>query len=395
MLDRVINLLVYVLSGIPPRRPKRVVFGAWLSRRYADNPRYLFEYLCRTRPDLDVRWVGSSDELPEISEEFRGRFVPRGSLAALWTVLTAGRAYISHGYHDLAKYNLCRGAIVTYLGHGLTIKRMGASPQQERGLVGVMRRAVSWANSFDRFAVSSHEHAKKLLAEYSGNGIAPEKLVYIGQPRTDPLLATDREQRGREIRRELLERHGLPAEQRLVTYLPTFRDSGTPPFSFLQLDSTAAKTVDELLARHEAVLVEKVHFVDGIQRRAASPGTSRRIVGLGSARAVDTQDLLLATDVLITDYSGCYIEYLHLDRPVLHFAYDLDIYANADRGLYYSLEKVAGGPVAEDLEGLLRYLDECLQNPARESERRRALRDWFLECEDGRSCERFAADLRG
>jgi CDP-glycerol glycerophosphotransferase len=393
MLDRFINFLAYLMSGLAPRRPGRVVFGAWMGRRYADNPRYLFEYLCRAQPGSDIRWVGSSDQLKQIPEDLRDRFVRWGSLNAMWAVLTAGRVYISHGYHDVAKFNLCQGAVVTYLGHGLTIKRMGSPPQQVRGLVGRVRRVLGRANIFDYFAVSSREHANKLLAEYSGNGIAPDRLVFLGQPRTDPLLATDRDERGRRIRRTILERHGLPGERRMVTYMPTWRDAGTAPFSFLRLDGEPARAVEEVLARHDAVLVEKVHFVDGVRRATSKEGTNRRIIGLGSAASLDTQDLLLATDLLITDYSGVYLDYLHLDRPVLHFAYDLDFYANADRGMYYSLDKVAGGPVAQNLDDLLRDLDENLADPARERERRKALRDWFLDSDDGRSCERFAADM--
>jgi CDP-glycerol glycerophosphotransferase (TagB/SpsB family) len=393
MLHRVINLVVYLLSGLVPRRPCRVVFGAWLGRRYADNSRYLFEYLCRRRPDLDVRWVGAADEVSQIPVELRERFLRSGSLSALWAVLTAGRAYVSHGYRDLAKYNLCRGAVVTYLGHGLTIKRMGAAPRPDGGLVGIGRKALRRANTFDYFSASSQEHANKLLAEYSGNGIAPDRLVYLGQPRTDPLQAPDRDARGREVRRLLLECNNYSEEQRLVTYMPTFRDAGNAPFSFMRLNGASANAVEEVLARHNAVLVEKMHFVDSVQRRNLESTNGRRIIALGGDFRLDTQDLLLATDLLITDYSGCYLDYLHLDRPVLHFVYDLDTYLNADRGLYYSLDKVAGGAVVRELDDLLRHLDDNLADPMLDSERRKTLRQWMLGLDDSRSSERFAADI--
>jgi CDP-glycerol glycerophosphotransferase len=270
---------------------------------------------------------------------------------------------------------------------------MGAEPRPEHGLIGLARKVLRWANTFDHFAASSQEHANKLLAEYSGNGIAPDRLVYLGQPRTDPLLAPGRDERGQRIRRALLEQHGLSSDRRLVTYMPTFRDNKTTHFSFIRLNGAAAKAVEEVLARHDAVLVEKMHFVDSVQRGILKGGRSRCIVALGSDASLDTQDLLLATDILITDYSGCYLDYLHLDRPVLHFAYDLEFYATADRGMYYSLDKVAGGAVARDLDELLRHLDAHLADPSRDRERRRALREWMLHCDDSRSRERFAARL--
>jgi len=393
MIHHIINLFVFLLSGLFPRRTNRLVFGAWLGRRYADNPRYLFEYLCRTRPDLDLRWVGNAEAIMHVPEEFRDRFVSRGSLFSLWSLLLAGRVYISHGYRDLAPYNLCRGAIVTYLGHGITIKRMGAPPRPLNGLVGLLRKLFQWANTFDHFAVSSEEHANKIMAEYTGNGVEPERIVCVGQPRTDPLLAPDREERRRRVREALLDQQGLPAGSRLVTYLPTFRDNGAVPFSFLRLNGAQAEAVRDVLQRHDAVIVEKMHFVDNVQRRTVDARNNENIIILGTDFCFDTQDLLLATDVLITDYSGCYIDYLHLDRPVLHFAYDFEFYTTADRGMYYSLDTVAGGAVAHEFDALLGYLDAYLADPTHDRERRRMLREWMLHYDDSRSCERLASTL--
>jgi len=393
MLYKFINLLFYVMSGLFRRFSNRMVFGAWLGRRYADNPRYLFEYLCRTHPDLDIRWIGNAEALMHVPGELRDRFVSRGSLSALWSVLTAGRVYISHGYQDLAPYNLCRGAVVTYLGHGLTIKRMGAPPRPEDGMAGLMRKLFRWANTFDHFTASSREHANKLLAEYTGNGVEAERIIYVGQPRTDPLLAPDREERRLRVREALLDQQDLPAGSRLVTYLPTFRDNGAVPFSFLRLNATHARAVQDVLQRHDAVIVEKMHFVDSVQRGSGQSGTSSRITALGSTFCFDTQDLLLATDVLITDYSGCYLDYLHLDRPVMHFVYDFEFYTTVDRGMYYSLDTVAGGAVAREFDDLLGYLDAYLADPTLDQERRGTIREWMLHYDNGLSCERLAADL--
>ena len=67
---------------------------------------------------------------------------------------------------------------------------------------------------------------------------------------------------------------------------------------------------------------------------------------------IDTQELLLMTDLLVTDYSGCYVDFLMLDRPILHFAYDRQYYEKADRGLYFNLDEVAGGAIVGDFETL-------------------------------------------
>ncbi|NEB71575.1 CDP-glycerol glycerophosphotransferase, partial [Streptomyces fulvissimus] len=66
-------------------------------------------------------------------------------------------------------------------------------------------------------------------------------------------------------------------------------------------------------------------------------------------------------DVLVTDYSSIMFDYALLDRPLIHFAPDLDAYT-ADRGSYFDLRERAGGPVVDtqdELHEVLARLDEA------------------------------------
>ena len=49
---------------------------------------------------------------------------------------------------------------------------------------------------------------------------------------------------------------------------------------------------------------------------------------------------MAASDILVTDYSSCFFDFLILDRPIIHFLYDYDYYKEKDRGLYYEKEGV-------------------------------------------------------
>ena len=77
----------------------------------------------------------------------------------------------------------------------------------------------------------------------------------------------------------------------------------------------------------------------------------------------DSQELLLASDLLITDYSSCYFDFLLLDRPIIHYAYDYQSYGSIDRGFYYDLENVSGGSIVKTEEKLLESLDKNLSEP--------------------------------
>ena len=385
------NAALFYVSGLFPRSSRRVVFGAWLGHRYTDNPRYLFEHVVESRPDLQVVWIGREPVDDQIFRRANVRWVRRGSLRSFLEMVRARTFFVSHGYEDLAPFNLtCRGTVV-YLGHGLAIKRMGTPRKPTRaGVARWLDRVWHAPIAYSFFVASSEAHAEKMCDEYSNENCRPSNVLLLGQPRCDRFADRIGTKRRDSIRDRYAEAHALPADRRLVAYLPTFRDSGEATFSFEDLDEAESRQLEAILERHRAVLVERRHFVDGVVRERPSRTDDDHVVDLSSASDVDSQDLLLVSDLLITDYSGAYVDYLLLDRPVLHFVYDYERYMTADRGLYFDLAKVAGGPMLHDLPSLLKALDEHLGDPALGTEERRRVRDLLLSAELGRSCAAVA-----
>lgn len=386
--QRGLNVLVYYLSGLVPRSRSRVAFGAWQGHRYADNPRYLYEYLLERRPDLHLIWCGRPTVRGLVPVGANARFVDRMSISCIWQLLRAKTIFVSHGYDDLFPYNLTFRADLVYLGHGLAIKNMGspASPDGNEGLGRILRRLKQASMGHSHYLASSPEHKQKLLLEYAAQNCREDNTLTLGQPRCDVFMKEN--SRTIESTRSLYEqKYEVPAEKRLVSYLPTFRDNTNNVFSFRDLPEGQALRLQSILDRHEAVLVERSHFVDGVLRPSQRGEKATSVLNLSAARDVDSIDLLLASDLLITDYSGAYVDYLLLDRPVLHFVYDYDEYLTADRGLYFDLGEVGGGPLLRSVEELTDALDEYLSNPELDADRRTRVRDRLLANETGRSRE--------
>lgn len=386
--QRGLNVLVYYLSGLVPRSRSRVAFGAWQGHRYADNPRYLYEYLLERRPDLHLIWCGRPTVRGLVPVGANARFVDRMSISCIWQLLRAKTIFVSHGYDDLFPYNLTFRADLVYLGHGLAIKNMGSPASQDgnEGLGRLLKRLKQAPVGHSHYLASSPEHKQKLLLEYSAQNCREDNTLTLGQPRCDVFMTEN--SRTIESTRSLYEqKYEVPAEKRLVTYLPTFRDNTNNVFSFRDLPEGHALRLQSILDRHEAVLVERSHFVDGVMRPSQRGEKATSVLDLSAARDVDSIDLLLASDLLITDYSSAYLEYLLLDRPVLHFVYDYDEYLTADRGLYFDLGEVGGGPLLRSVEELTDALDEHLSNPELDADRRTRVRDRLLANETGRSRE--------
>lgn len=78
-------------------------------------------------------------------------------------------------------------------------------------------------------------------------------------------------------------------------------------------------------------------------------------------RSMDIQELLMDTDILVTDYSSTYIDYLLLDRPVVFYNFDYQDYLEHDRGMYCDYEKAAPGYKAETFEALMEEFERLVQ----------------------------------
>jgi CDP-glycerol glycerophosphotransferase (TagB/SpsB family) len=109
---------------------------------------------------------------------------------------------------------------------------------------------------------------------------------------------------------------------------------------------------------------------------------------LSIKRNIDIMDLLIIADVLITDYSSVFYDYLLTLRPIIFFANDLEKYTEV-RDFYYDYKSFVPGPFVQNGDELIQALKNIKQwNPEYE-EKRRTVRDKFNKYSDGRATERI------
>ena len=74
-------------------------------------------------------------------------------------------------------------------------------------------------------------------------------------------------------------------------------------------------------------------------------------------------DLLLISDILITDYSSSFFDYYILKRPIIFYLPDREQYENVLRGTYYDIEKGLPGAMVSDNQELIKLSKEALRKP--------------------------------
>lgn len=210
-------------------------------------------------------------------------------------------------------------------------------------------------------------------------GLPPERFTStLGIPRTDLFFDPDRTATAAAAVRA---RYAIPAGKRVVLYAPTYRASRmTNARDPLDLDIAA---LEAAIGSDHVLLVRSHPFVrEGV--RLAS----------GTAFAIDASDhpdineLMLVSDVLVTDYSSVIYEFALLGRPMAFFAPDHAAY-EASRGFYFDFMSGVPGPVFTATDELAGWLRAAAFDTARV---RRFAAESF-DVADGRATARFVEQV--
>lgn len=256
-----------------------------------------------------------------------------------WHMARAEYVFMDNAFLPMAYLRVRKGTKVVQLWHGTgTIKKFGQDAN-----IGKLYEQEKRGNENIDYLIVNSEATREL---YAGCFSVPlEKVKILGLPRTDLLF----DKKALEERRKaFLEKYPSLKGKKLVLYAPTFRDKeADEPKVYLEIDKMARELSDEY------VIGLRLHpFV--ASRFVLSDDFQGKVVNFSSYDNLNT--LLMATDILITDYSSIIFEYCVLGRPILFFAYDLEEFSDYGRGFYRDYKEYVPGPVLETTEELIEVI---------------------------------------
>jgi CDP-glycerol glycerophosphotransferase len=235
----------------------------------------------------------------------------------------------------------------------------------DKNFAAQMRRADRWDFSITSNAHTTEAWERAYPCRY--------ETLEVGYPRNDRLaLATADEVA--EVRAKL----GIAPGKTVVLYAPTHREWHAGNKLMLDPEDLAAK-----LGPDHVVLV-RAHYFHVKPGRAAVAGAGQ-LMDVSAYPVVE--DLYLATDVLITDYSSLMFDYAVLDRPVVIFAPDWPVYKEL-RGVYFDLMAEPPGAVATTYPDLIELLRTGAYADDAATKARAHFRSRFSYLDDGGAAER-------
>ena len=200
-------------------------------------------------------------------------------------------------------------------------------------------------------------------------------VARLGIPRTD-LFFGDRAAADEVRRRYRL--HG----RRVILYAPTFR--GDRVTDARDADVLDLRVLQRAVGSDHVLLLRLHPFVR--DRVRVAPDLADFVID--ATDEADINALMLASDVLVTDYSSAIFEFSLLERPMAFLAPDLAAYER-ERGFYADYRSWVPGPVFERTEELAQWLQAGDHNP----ERVRRFRDASFDVADGQATRRFVDEV--
>ena len=353
------------------------VFSSFSGRQFSGNPRAIYAEMRRRNPDLDYVWL--TDE-GQFEEPAGSRLLMQGSRAH-YEALARARYVVCD---DLLPSWFRKRAhqICLQTGQGTPLKRVGLDierPQFARGLIYpdlIRKAAADWDYLLSQNAYSTPVFRRAF--DFRG------QIMETGYPRNDLLRHPRRDEIAADVRARL----GLPADRKVILYAPTWRDDAPPQYGgyrfSLKLDLDA---MARSLGQDHVVLLRMHSKIRG--------GWGARPAGcvLDVTAYPDMAELLLITEILITDYSSVMFDFANTGRPMLFFTYDLEHYRDQLRGFYFDFQAEAPGPLLATSAELIAAVRDIDRVAASYQQAQAAFIAKFCPLDDGHAAERVVDRL--
>ena len=352
-----------------------LVFGSTNGQAFAGNPKVIFQYLCE-HSNYHCVWITGSEKIyMDLKRRKYNVVLNKDIIKTIKTLKAAKYIFISHGFGDIFYIDFSPNSQLIHLAHGISFKKGGHDLETT-----FMPFVEKWMNKMlvdhmNLLIDSSEETKRHKMTRFS---LPPNRIAVTGYPRNDILV-----NHTEELDNKIKEKLGIKKGNDVILFAPTFRDYEYKP----PLTEAFLKKLEEFLIAENKYFLYKPHpFTQNIDL-----SQYKRIISI--ERNVDILDLLIIADVLITDYSSVFYDYLLTMRPMIFYADDLDKYTEV-RDFYYDYESFVPGPLVRTSEQLIETLKNLNQWEPRFKEKRKVMRDQFNKFHDGRATERIVELLK-
>jgi len=362
--DLLILLLlpIFWLSYLIPRDRNIWAFGSNLGNTFASNPKYFYLYVSNNHSDtIKPIWISRKKAIIDSLNKMGLKGYYLFSFKGFYYALRSGVYIFDHHRKDIS-FLLSGRSIKINLFHGIPLKKISYDNKFDevrnpstlfKKIIGSIRRLQN--ERTDHYYLATSETVAEIFVSAFKSSYS--KMIICGYPRNDIffndslnismyLVAND----GNLYTQ--LEQEKNICGKKIITYMPTHRATEAQILEIIDFNK-----LDTFLESKNATLLIKAHPYSNIKNFLEK--LSYKNIRVLSA-AADPYPFLKISDVLITDYSSVYFDFLLKNKSIIFFSYDIEEYKAQSREIYYDYDSVTPGPKVSTMGELIDSIRECL-----------------------------------
>lgn len=387
MKKRIYGIIARCLTAIVRPRKKHWIFGCNMGKTYGEGPRCIMEYVVNHDPSIRCTWITMNRDVYNYCKEKHIRCYMNISLRGVWEIVKSDVVFTSHSAADIYFSYKRTGRTSLYLIHGQATKasRCAATVGYYINLYGISWLKPSLKKYLGGFFQDGAWAIESDFVSYTSDFVKeqthycfPEKVEskILGSPRIDIMFDK------KKIYNEFFDQF---KDKLIVTYMPTHRLFGKGELSPILFINSPEK--QKWLKENNVVILIKQHpNMIPLINEEQNTGT---IIDI-TKYEFDSMIIAANSDVLISDYSSIWLEYIILQRPLAHFIYD--DFAIKDQGIFEEMYQYPGINMYYNEEDLFEFVKKCKSDYEKMRPRKETV-SLFHKYIDGNSSKRYYDEL--
>ncbi len=379
-------LPLFLIDFVIPKKNKIFIYGAFGGEMYGENSRFLFEYAIKKEPQFQHYWVTSNKKLfNELKIKFPKNIIYAKSLKGFFSILRAKNVFVSDHVTDVFYFLTKRHRIIN-LWHGIPLKKIENCAENNFPLKNKIYRKLFLHKKYN-YIISSSNIEKIIISKCFD--IPIEKIIVTGMPRNDI------------IKNYKLEKFSFLNDYKFVIlYAPTLRDYEKPNFfPFKNMDYI---DLDKFLLKNKIILILRGHK-GNLQLGQKKPSRKfiklnnmdkiKNLIILNHDKLIDINTIFNYIDLVITDYSSLYFDFILTNKPVMFIPYDIKKYEK-ERGFLFEYGSITPGPKIENYDEFKKEILKSLRNKKYYLEERIFVKNLLFKYKDSYACKRIFDFMR-
>jgi len=356
------QLILYIfsfLNSIYPKSKNKIIFIS--SPDFSDNSFALFKYMIEnSKKKKNYIWLVDNIENKELYLSMMDKninflheplkqikIIDKKSFLGMWVFIRTKYVFFTHGFYTGMR--LTKRQIRINLWHGMPLKAIGYLNKYGNDIT-IPKSSLVLTTS-----VLYQDIMKKVF------DIDKEKVLITGQPRCDLLWGTH----------TVLKRFGIEKDkyQKVILWTPTYRydknhkiKDGVFGDTLPLLKKDDLIKLNSFLASITSYMVIKLHPMDILNTYDFDCFSNIKVLkdNVFLEKGCQLYNLFSEIDILITDFSSIYIDFLLLDRPIIFAIDDFNAYAKTRDFVFDNPKRFMPGVMVKDLDGMIDEIGEIV-----------------------------------